>query len=143
VAAVLWDLMKDPDIRMYMLKNMLYEIPLIRKPLFLREVQKIVPDTRLRDLKFASKIGGIRPQLIDKKQRKLMLGEAKIHTPEGAIFNMTPSPGASSCLENAEIDLRIVCQQLEIEINEKLLADELLKDDSRHDEKDFTGRIIE
>lgn len=35
----------------------------------------------------------------------LVMGEAKIDTGEGSIFNMTPSPGGTSCLENAEIDM--------------------------------------
>jgi malate dehydrogenase (quinone) len=118
VARVLWDLFKVPDIRNYMLKNILFEIPIIRKWLFLRDARKIVPGLRYRDLEFARKVGGIRPQLIDKPNMKLLMGEAKIDTGIGAIFNMTPSPGGTSCLENAEQDMRAIATFLGARIDE-------------------------
>ncbi|MCA1805301.1 MAG: FAD-dependent oxidoreductase [Xanthomonadaceae bacterium] len=119
VARVLWDLFKVPDIRNYMLKNILFEIPIIRKWLFLRDARKIVPGLRYRDLEFAHKVGGIRPQLIDKPNMKLLMGEAKIDTGIGAIFNMTPSPGGTSCLENAEQDMRTIAAFLGARIDEE------------------------
>ena len=119
VAQVLWDLFKVPDIRNYMLKNILFEIPFIRKWLFLRDVRKIVPGLRYRDLEFARRVGGIRPQLIDKPNMKLLMGEAKIDTGIGAIFNMTPSPGGTSCLENAEQDMRAIAAFLGANIDEQ------------------------
>jgi hypothetical protein len=64
--------------------------------------------------------------LIDKTQRKLLMGEAKIDTGKGAIFNMTPSPGGTSCLENAEIDMRAIAKYLGAAIDEKALQEELL-----------------
>ena len=118
VARVLWDLFKVADIRNYMLKNILFEIPFIRKWLFLRDVRKIVPSLRYGDLEFARKVGGIRPQLIDKPNLKLLMGEAKIDTGIGAIFNMTPSPGGTSCLENAEKDMRAIAAFLGASIDE-------------------------
>ncbi len=39
----------------------------------------------------------MRPQIIDKKNHKLLLGEAKLEE-DGVIFNMTPSLGATSSL---------------------------------------------
>ena len=45
-------------------------------------------------------MGGTRPQIINNTTRKLELGEAKI-LGEKIIFNITPSPGASTCLGNA------------------------------------------
>jgi malate dehydrogenase (quinone) len=143
VARVLWGLFGVRDIRNYMLKNMLFEIPLIRKILFLRDARKIVPGLRYRDLSFAKKVGGIRPQLIDKTQGKLLMGEAKIDTGKGAIFNMTPSPGGTSCLENAEIDMRAVARYLGATVNEQLLREELLGTDMEHDREDFTGRMLD
>jgi malate dehydrogenase (quinone) len=125
VAATLWSLFRVPDIRNYMLKNVLFEIPLVRKLLFLKDVRKIVPSLRLRDLSFARKVGGIRPQLIDKPNRKLLMGEAKINPGDGAIFNMTPSPGGTSCVENAEIDMRIVAEHLGASIDEQALKADL------------------
>jgi len=142
VAKVLWDLLKVRDIRNYMFKNFLFEIPFIRRMLFLKDVRKIVPSLRLRDLKFAKKVGGIRPQLIDKDNESLLLGEAKIDTGKGAIFNMTPSPGGTSCLENAELDLRTVCEYLEASIDEAAFKRDLLQDDEQHDDGDFTGRVL-
>jgi malate dehydrogenase (quinone) len=142
VARALWDLLRVPDIRNYMFKNMLFEIPLIRKILFLRDARKIVPSLRYRDLSFAKKVGGIRPQLIDKTQGRLLMGEAKIDTGKGAIFNMTPSPGGTSCLENAEIDMRAVARFLGASIDEQLLREELLGADVEHGQEDFTGRVL-
>lgn len=141
VVKVMWDLFKVKDIRHYMFKNFLYEIPFIRKRLFLSEVRKIVPSTALKDLSFAQKIGGIRPQLIDKTALKLLMGEAKINTGKGAIFNMTPSPGGTSCMENAEIDMRIIAKFLGASIKEKLLKQELLGEERRHRDADYTGTV--
>lgn len=142
VAKVLWDLLRVKDIRNYMFKNMLFEVPLIRKWLFLKEVQKIIPSLKLRDLKFADKVGGIRPQLIDKEQCILVMGEAKIDTGAGSIFNMTPSPGGTSCIENAEIDMRTIAKHLGAKIDEEALQKDLLINDHKHDADDFSGVVI-
>ncbi|TNF35225.1 MAG: FAD-dependent oxidoreductase [Gammaproteobacteria bacterium] len=143
VAKVLMDLFRVKDIRNYMIKNMLFEIPLIRKMLFLKDARKIIPSLRMRDLKFADRVGGIRPQLIDKDHCKLLLGEAKIDTGIGAIFNMTPSPGGTSCLENAELDIRKIAQYLQASIDEAGFKKDLLGDDVQHSSQDFTGRVLE
>ena len=142
VAKVLWDLLSVKDIRNYMFKNMLFEIPLIRKILFLKDVRKIVPSLKFSDLKFANKVGGIRPQLIDKNNCKLLMGEAKIDTGIGGIFNMTPSPGGTSCIENAELDMRTVAKHLGASINEEAMQKDLLGEDEQHGNKDFTGVVI-
>jgi malate dehydrogenase (quinone) len=125
VLKVMWDLFKVKDIRRYMLKNMLFEIPYIRQRLFLKDARKIVPTLQLQDLTFAKKIGGIRPVMIDKINRKLHLGEAKINPNNGIIFNMTPSPGATSCLQNAEQDMRYIVEFLGCHLNETQLDQEL------------------
>ena len=142
VAKVLWDLLKVRDIRSYMFKNMLFEVPFIRKILFLKDVRKIVPSLKLGDLRFAKKVGGIRPQLIDKLNCKLLMGEAKIDTGIGAIFNMTPSPGGTSCIENAEIDMRTVASFLDAKVDDEAIQKDLLGDDHQHGNEDFSGRII-
>jgi malate dehydrogenase (quinone) len=87
----------------YLLKNVIYDIPSIGKWLFLKEVKKIVPEIKANEIHFAKKIGGTRPQIINNTTRKLELGEAKI-TGEKIVFNITPSPGASTCLGNAYED---------------------------------------
>ncbi|MDZ4263542.1 MAG: FAD-dependent oxidoreductase, partial [Pseudomonadota bacterium] len=87
VLAVMWDLLKVKDIRDYLFKNMLFEVPLLRRHLFLKDARKVVPTLQLKDLEFAKKIGGIRPVMIDKINRKLHMGEAKIDPGNGIIFN--------------------------------------------------------
>jgi malate dehydrogenase (quinone) len=140
---VLYDLLKVPDIRNYMFKNLLFEVPALRRGLFLRDARKIVPDLTYRDLRFAHHVGGIRPQLIDKEHRRLMMGEAKIDTGIGAIFNMTPSPGATCCLENAEVDMRAVAGFLGARVDEDRFAADLLLGDSRHALSDLPTHIIQ
>jgi len=142
VAKVLWDLLKVKDIRNYMFKNMLFEIPVIRKVLFLKDVRKIIPSLKLKDLTFANKVGGIRPQLIDKDRCELLMGEAKIDSGIGGIFNMTPSPGGTSCIENAEIDMRTVVNHLGATIDEKALQKDLLGDDVQHVASDLASYVI-
>ena len=142
VAKVLWDLLRVKDIRRYMFKNLLFEIPLIRKWLFLKDVRKIIPSLKFGDLRFAHKVGGIRPQLIDKNRCELLMGEAKINTGSGSIFNMTPSPGGTSCLENAEIDMRTIAAYIGAVIDEEQLQQDLLVDDHMHSTDDFSGVVI-
>ncbi len=84
----------------YLLKNVVYDFPWIGKRSFLKEIKKIVPKVKLEEIKFAKKVGGTRPQIINNETKKLELGEAKI-LGENIIFNITPSPGASTCLGNA------------------------------------------
>ncbi len=118
VVAALWKLLRVPDIRRYIFRNLLFEVPGIRRRLFLRDARKIVPSLQLSDLRFARHIGGVRPVMIDKRKRELHLGEAKIDTGEGIVFNMTPSPGATSCLGNAEKDMRIISEYLGCQVFE-------------------------
>ena len=63
----------------------------------------IVPSIKLNELKYARGIGGTRPQIVNNSTRKLEMGEAKL-TGDKIIFNITPSPGASTCLGNAYSD---------------------------------------
>lgn len=112
VSGVLWDLFKVRDMRNYIFKNIAFEVPLINRRLFLGDARKIVPSLQLADLEFAHGVGGIRPQLIDKNQGKLILGQAEIDPGNGIRFNVTPSPGATTCLGNAEQDLLRIQQHL-------------------------------
>lgn len=125
VLQVFWDLFRVADIRNYIFKNMLFEVPLVRRWLFLRDVRKIVPQMKLRDLSYARKIGGIRPVMIDKEHRKLHLGEAKISPGNGIIFNMTPSPGATSCLGNGRKDLLTIVDYLQCACDKQQLSADL------------------
>ena len=112
VAGVLWDLFKVRDIRNYIFKNMAFEMPIVNRRLFLQDARKIVPSLRLEDLEFAQGVGGIRPQLIDRTQRQLILGQAEVDPGNGIRFNITPSPGATTCLGNAEQDILRIQQHL-------------------------------
>lgn len=125
VLKVFWDLFRVSDIRNYIFKNMLFEVPILRRWLFLRDTKKIVPHMKLRDLTYARKVGGIRPVMIDKKNCKLHLGEAKISPGTGIIFNMTPSPGATSCLGNARKDLLTIVEHLQCGLEQQKLTEDL------------------
>jgi len=121
----LWNLIKVSEIRNYLFKNMLFEVPVIRRHLFLDDARKIIPNMQLKDLTFAKKTGGIRPIMIDKKSHSLHLGEAKLNPGNGLIFNMTPSPGATSCLGNAEKDLDIIVEFLGMKADKERLNKDL------------------
>ena len=93
----------DKVLLSYIFFNFLYDLPFIGRRLFIREIRKIVPSITLKELKYAKGIGGTRPQIVNNTTRKLEMGEAKL-TGDNIIFNITPSPGASTCLGNAYSD---------------------------------------
>ena len=95
-----FSILSDWTILTYIVMNFIYDIPLVGKGLFIRKVRQIVPSVRLRDLSFAKGYGGIRPQVVNLKTRQLEMGEAKI-LGRNVLFNITPSPGASTCLQTA------------------------------------------
>lgn len=126
VVQILWDLIKDSDIRNYVFRNYLFEIPEIGKKLFVEDAKKIVPSLKTEDIYYAKGFGGVRPQVLNRTEKKLMLGEASIDTEKGIIFNMTPSPGATSCLGNAERDVKKVCAFLNKTFDEQKFTAELV-----------------
>jgi malate dehydrogenase (quinone) len=126
VAVTLWNLLRVKDIRNYLIKNAAFELPLINRRLFLSDARKIVPSLQLADLTFAHGFGGIRPQLIDKHHRQLILGQATIAGSPGLRFNITPSPGATNCLGNAEQDLLHIQKHLGCEFNHAQFAADLI-----------------
>jgi len=93
----------DKVLLSYIFMNFLYDLPVIGKRLFIKEVRKIVPLLKLDELRYAKGIGGTRPQIVNNTTRKLEMGEAKLEG-DKIIFNITPSPGASTCLGNAYSD---------------------------------------
>lgn len=124
IIKIFWDLLKDSEIRNYVFKNFLFEVPGINKGLFVKDAKKIVPSLSVDDIEYAKNFGGVRPQVLNKEEKKLMLGEASINPGNGIIFNMTPSPGATSCLGNAERDITEVCNFLgKTFYHDKFLAD--------------------
>jgi malate dehydrogenase (quinone) len=130
VLAVFWQLFGVADIRNYIVRNLLFEVPWLRRRLFLQDARKIVPDMRLEDLRFAEGYGGIRPQLIDRSARRLMLGEARIEAIPGLSFNVTPSPGGTCCLGNALRDLEDIVARLGCGFDRARLERELFSGDA-------------
>ena len=119
------DLLSDSEIRSYVLRNLAFELPLLGKRLFIKDARKIIPSLKLSDLTYANGFGEVRPQVIDLGAKKLELGEKKILTQKGLTFNMTPSPGATSCLGNAEIDIKEVAQYLGVRFDSEKFNTEL------------------
>lgn len=96
-------ILSDLTILRYIILNLIYDLPIIGKRLFIKQVKKIIPAITLKDLQFARGYGGVRPQIVNLNTRSLELGEAKI-LGDNILFNITPSPGASTCLQNARED---------------------------------------
>ncbi len=116
----------DRDIGPYILKNLAYDFPWgLGRHFYDIEVQKIVPSMSEWGLVYADGFGGVRPQIIDKNQQKLILGEVAIKTGKGITFNMTPSPGATSCLGNAIEDAKEIVAYLQKELDLDGLKNEL------------------
>ncbi|OII77126.1 malate:quinone oxidoreductase family protein [Cryptosporidium andersoni] len=129
LALVYKDLFCNSSLRNYALRNILFEVPIINKNLFIKDCRKIIPSLDSNNIKYAHGFGGIRPQIIDKSKRKLLLGEGKITTDEGLIFNITPSPGGTTCLGTAENDMRIICSRLGAQVDELEFKKTLLQGD--------------
>lgn len=101
-------IISDTTLFLYVIKNIGYDLPFIGKWLFLQDAKKIAPTLKYKDLRFGRGIGGIRPQIVNTVAKKLEMGEAEI-VGDKILFNITPSPGASVSLKNAEQDaLKII-----------------------------------
>src|ERR1035437_3673246 len=108
----LFKIIFDKVLFSYIVVNFLYDLPFIGKRLFIREIRKIVPLLKLNEIHYAKGIGGTRPQIVNNTTRKLEMGEAKL-SGEKIIFNITPSPGASTCLGNAYSDTSLIIEFLD------------------------------
>lgn len=113
--------------RNYLFRNVMFEVPVLNKYLFQETVSKIVPAIRREDLTYAQGFGGVRPQLVNKAERKLIMGEGKISPGDGIIFNVTPSPGGTTCLGNGETDMREICKHLGANMDEAKFSKILLE----------------
>jgi len=113
----------------YVLRNLVYDIPEVGPRQFLPHVQKVVPSVELDDIERAKGYGGVRPQIVDTSKKSLDMGEAKI-VGDDIIFNITPSPGASTCLKNAMRDTRTI-------------VGEFLGDEYEFDESAFRAETID
>jgi malate dehydrogenase (quinone) len=108
----LFKIIFDKVLFSYIIINFLYDLPFIGKRLFIKQIRKIVPGLKMNELKYARGIGGTRPQIVNNTTRKLEMGEAKL-TGDKIIFNITPSPGASTCLGNAYSDTSMIIEFLD------------------------------
>ena len=100
-------ILSDRTLFPYVVRNLVYDIPGLGKRAFLPDVRKVVPSVDADDIERAKGYGGVRPQIVDTERKELDMGEAKI-TGDGVLFNITPSPGASTALKNAMTDVRTV-----------------------------------
>ncbi|SEN97465.1 malate dehydrogenase (quinone) [Halorientalis persicus] len=106
------NILSDRILLPYVLRNLVYDLPEIGRRQFLPQVQKVVPNAELDDIERAEGYGGVRPQIVDTSEKSLDMGEAKI-VGDDVIFNITPSPGASTCLKNAMRDTHTLLDFLE------------------------------
>ncbi|MFB6201199.1 MAG: FAD-dependent oxidoreductase [Halorhabdus sp.] len=111
------NILADRVLLPYVLENLVYDLPVVGKRAFLPDVRKVVPTVDADDIERAKGYGGVRPQIVDTDAKTLDMGEAKI-TGDGVIFNITPSPGASTCLKNAMVDANWVSERLDAAFDE-------------------------
>ncbi len=99
--------LKENHLLWYGIKNLMYAfLPILGKYLYLLVGRKIIPDLKWSELELIKDHGGSRPQIIDRNAANpLVMGDSNI-VGTRAIFNTTPSPGASVCLKNALRDLQ-------------------------------------
>jgi len=100
-------IMSDLKFALYAFKhNVIFQVPGVGNYYFWREAQKIIPSLKYSDVKLAKWQGWVRPQIVDTAAKKpLSLGEAKLAA--GNIkFNVTPSPGATTCIFNGLTDAK-------------------------------------
>ena len=127
VAKVIWQNFGDSEVRDFLIRNIGFEIPILGKKLFVKNARKIIPSIREEDIYYAKGFGGVRPQVISHSQKKLLLGEARIGENPGIIFNMTPSPGATSCLGNALRDAKSACEYLGLSFDDAKFDAEMMR----------------
>lgn len=104
---LIFSLTIDKIIWPYLLINFLYDLPWIGKRLFLKEIKKIVPSIKADDIVVTPGLGGTRPQIMNLDTMQLEMGESKIIW-DKVVFNITPSPWATTCLGNAYDDTQTI-----------------------------------
>ncbi len=104
-------IMSNEVVRTYVIRNFKYLLPFYGKWLFLKEARKIIPWLGYNDIERLEWRGGTRPQIIDRTTHALNFGEAKVFGKgENLIFNITPSPWASTAFGNAYNDVQSLLQ---------------------------------
>lgn len=119
------NIIRDPVLLRYILKNVLYDIPYLGTYFFMKQnVRKIVPSVRFSQIRFGRRLGGLRPQLVDTRKRSLEFGDAKV-LGDNAVFDITPSPGASVALWNGIDNARKAAAFLGKKMDEERIRKEL------------------
>lgn len=120
-------ILRDWNLSKFMIRQNIYGLPLIGKRLFIKEINRIVPSLKAHDIQVARGTGGVRPQVINIKNESLEFGIGKVYG-DKAIFNMTPSPGASIALYNAYEDGKKLVEMLgkKYSFDEKRFKKELI-----------------
>lgn len=121
----LFSIISDRTYFKFAVTNFLYSIPFFGKYGFAREVRKIIPSIKSSEIALARGVGGVRPQIVDSDTGKAKLGEAKI-VGKNILFNITPSPGASICLQSALEDI----EQISLQTGLKFDKEKFMKDHS-------------
>jgi malate dehydrogenase (quinone) len=131
------NILADRILLPYVLRNLVYDLPEVGRKAFLPHVQKVVPSAELDDIERAKGYGGVRPQIVDTEAKSLDMGEAKI-VGDDIIFNITPSPGASTSLKNAMRDTRTLIDFLGegYEFDEEAFRAETIENFPRPDSDD-------
>jgi L-2-hydroxyglutarate oxidase LhgO len=105
------------------------------------DAEAVVVTAGSHSLQFAKEMGygGVRPQIVDTENKELDMGEAKI-VEDGILFNITPSPGASTALKNAMTDVETVLDVFdeEHEFDETAFRDATIENFPRADEEGDT-----
>ena len=109
----------------FLLRSFVYAVPLAGTMAFVGLSRKIVPTLEYADFKKGRTKAGIRPQLVDNRTGKLVMGEAEI-IGEDMIFHISPSPGATVCLSNAA---KTVDKLMEFFEGKRVFDEELFKKD--------------
>lgn len=96
----------DDEMIGFYLKNMSYKLPFVGTKNFAEgPARHIMPTIKASDLEFIPGAGGLRPQPLNKKTGKLQMGTGKFFS-QHAIYDLTPSPGASSSLRNGILNAK-------------------------------------
>ena len=130
------NILADPILFPFVVRNLAYDVPALGKRAFLPHVQKVVPTVEVDDIQRAKGYGGVRPQIVDTENKTLDMGEAKIEG-DGILFNITPSPGASTALKSAMTDVQTVLDFFDGEyaFDEAAFRDETIENFPRLDEE--------
>ena len=131
------NILSDRILLPYVLRNLVYDLPEVGTKAFLPHVQKVVPSAELDDIERAKGYGGVRPQIVDTSAKSLDMGEAKI-VGDDIIFNITPSPGASTSLKNAMRDTRTLMEFFDedYEFDEEAFREDTIEHFPREDTAD-------